>query len=80
MTAWVIGQREVVSFQGDGGTVKAISRYTTTASLTLTEAAIPTRLSYVCQQCARYVTAPSWRARASRPTMPFLFAAATLRA
>ncbi|KDO23501.1 hypothetical protein SPRG_22281 [Saprolegnia parasitica CBS 223.65] len=53
---WVVGKREVVSFQGDGGTVTAMSRYTTLSTLSLTEAVIPTRLSYVCQQCVRYVT------------------------
>ncbi|EQC34578.1 hypothetical protein SDRG_07903 [Saprolegnia diclina VS20] len=56
LAEWVVGQREVVSFQGDGGTVTSISRYTPLATLSLTEAAIPTRLSYSCQQCVRYVT------------------------
>ncbi|KDO18724.1 hypothetical protein SPRG_15514 [Saprolegnia parasitica CBS 223.65] len=53
---WVVGEREVVSFQGDGGTVTAMSRYTMLSTLSLTDAAIPTRLSYICQQCVRYVT------------------------
>ncbi|EQC26733.1 hypothetical protein SDRG_15462 [Saprolegnia diclina VS20] len=56
LAEWVVGQREVVSFQGDGGAVTAMSHYTTLSSLSLTEAAIPTRLSYICQQCVRYVT------------------------
>ncbi|EQC26738.1 hypothetical protein SDRG_15467 [Saprolegnia diclina VS20] len=56
LAEWVVGQREVVSFQGDGGTVTGMSRFTLLSTLLPTEAAIPTRLSYVCQQCVRYVT------------------------
>ncbi|EQC40950.1 hypothetical protein SDRG_02013 [Saprolegnia diclina VS20] len=56
LAEWVVGQREVVSFQGDTRTITAISRHSSPVTLALSDAAIPTRLSYVCQQCVRYVT------------------------
>ncbi|EQC28199.1 hypothetical protein SDRG_14023 [Saprolegnia diclina VS20] len=53
---WAIGQREVVSFQGDAGTLTTISTHLNPVSMTLSASSIPTQLSYMCQQCARYVT------------------------
>ncbi|KDO24913.1 hypothetical protein SPRG_09557 [Saprolegnia parasitica CBS 223.65] len=53
---WAIGQREVVSFQGDVGVLTTISTHMNPVSMTLSASSIPTQLSYMCQQCARYVT------------------------
>ncbi|EQC27426.1 hypothetical protein SDRG_14752 [Saprolegnia diclina VS20] len=55
LAEWVVGQREVVAFHGDSSILTAISSHTNPLSLALTPDDIPTRLSYVCQQCVRYI-------------------------
>ncbi|KDO17157.1 hypothetical protein SPRG_15624, partial [Saprolegnia parasitica CBS 223.65] len=56
LAEWVVGLREVVSFQGDAGTITTISKQSKPMTLAIDDAGIPTRLSFVCQQCVRYVT------------------------
>ncbi|OQR94461.1 Polycystin Cation Channel (PCC) Family [Thraustotheca clavata] len=53
---WVIGEREVVSFEGDYGTINTVSTHMNPTTMALNSNTIPTQLSYLCQQCAIYTT------------------------
>ncbi|KDO21807.1 hypothetical protein SPRG_12624 [Saprolegnia parasitica CBS 223.65] len=53
---WVIGAREVVSFQGDQGRVRTITAAFRPLALVLDPTEMRTTLSYVCRTSAQYVT------------------------
>ncbi|OQR92010.1 hypothetical protein THRCLA_08820 [Thraustotheca clavata] len=53
---WVTGGREVISFQGDKGTVNAISHFTQPLSLTPDPDQIPFSFSFFGQYSSRYIT------------------------
>ncbi|OQS06776.1 hypothetical protein THRCLA_01194 [Thraustotheca clavata] len=53
---WVTGLREVVAFQGDNGTVTAISARQDPLMFTPDPSDIPVTFSYLCQGCNLYVS------------------------
>ncbi|OQS00434.1 hypothetical protein ACHHYP_03549 [Achlya hypogyna] len=53
---WVVGNREVVSFQGDAGVVTAISARAAPLTLTPDASAIPVTFSSLSQACNLYVS------------------------
>ncbi|EQC37720.1 hypothetical protein SDRG_04747 [Saprolegnia diclina VS20] len=53
---WVVGMREVVSFQGDLGVVRPITAATSPVVIVLDPTEIPTALSFVFRTSAQYVT------------------------
>ncbi|KAG9414735.1 hypothetical protein AC1031_008150 [Aphanomyces cochlioides] len=56
MIDWVDGLREVVSLQGDAGTLTAVSSLVQVVSSTPNSLEIPINLAYYCQQCIQYTT------------------------
>ncbi|KDO35141.1 hypothetical protein SPRG_01208 [Saprolegnia parasitica CBS 223.65] len=53
---WAIGLREVVSFEGDSGTLPILSSAIYPVTLTLDPSLVPTEIAYLFQTCAKYVT------------------------
>ncbi|RHY86505.1 hypothetical protein DYB37_008189 [Aphanomyces astaci] len=53
---WVAGQREVVSFQGDVGTITTVSASYTAQSFLPKPSEVPTDLSLVLWTCVQYMT------------------------
>ncbi|OQS07853.1 hypothetical protein THRCLA_20046, partial [Thraustotheca clavata] len=53
---WITGGREVVSFQGDNGTITAISHYTPPLTLAPDPVQIPVSFSFFGQYSSQYIT------------------------
>ncbi|OQR99901.1 hypothetical protein ACHHYP_03994 [Achlya hypogyna] len=53
---WIVGQREVVSFRGDTSNITGLSTHMTLASMELPSTDIRTEISFMCRQCALYIT------------------------
>ncbi|CAK4245295.1 unnamed protein product [Aphanomyces euteiches] len=56
MIDWVDGLREVVSLQGDAGSITAVSSLVQVVSSTPNSLEMPINLAYYCQQCIQYTT------------------------
>ncbi|RHY26598.1 hypothetical protein DYB32_008466, partial [Aphanomyces invadans] len=54
---WAMGFREVVSFQGDVGTMNIVSTYQTYTSTQPNPLEIPTNVAFYCMLCLQYTTA-----------------------
>ncbi|KAF0699574.1 Aste57867_9862 [Aphanomyces stellatus] len=57
LVEWATGVREVVSMQGDGGTINTLSTYLQPSSSVPNPLEIPQNLVYYCQLCIEYTTA-----------------------
>ncbi|OQR89763.1 hypothetical protein ACHHYP_20246 [Achlya hypogyna] len=53
---WALGKREVVSFQGDIGTINLLSSLAAPTASTPDPLEIPTNLSFYCRLCIQYTT------------------------
>ncbi|KAF0698434.1 hypothetical protein As57867_010898, partial [Aphanomyces stellatus] len=56
LVEWALGNREMVRFEGDVGSISLLSQYMTTVRYSINEIEFPTNLSYYLRKTVSYIT------------------------